>query len=377
MAKQNCNRTLLEREDQEHPQRGGKCVFMKKTILVTVLIFALMLTACGKSSESNSSAKPLDLTGNWAQEGKEFDSSYQAGYISGDRIEIFWMSDGGKTSHLYWSGTYEAPTEVTNEYTWNSNNDKTRTDSAMLASGADQKAFAYKDGRLTYEASMMGQTATMTLVKTETDYMSNGKGTESADTSNLQEIKLNNSGHSILQSSGRTTVLYAVDISNPNAEYAIKFPKILITAKDADGKILKTEEMVLNGIAAGDQYTYGNSISYEGNTPTTVEISVGNSDDDYVAQSSSEMIKSGSLSVANTSDNPGTFKTFTGEVTNNSTENLSNVAITVIYKSGGNIIGGETSYVDDLKTGEKKPFEVSSYSNFKDYDSYEIHALQW
>lgn len=350
---------------------------MKKTILVTLLIFTLMLTACGKSSETNSSAKPLDLTGNWAQEGREFEDSYQAGYISGDRIEIFWMSDGGKTSYLYWSGTYEAPTEVTDKYTWDSKNDITRTKSALLASGDDQKTFTYKDGKLTYEASIGGNTGTMTLVQTETDYMSNGVGTESADTSNLQEIKLNNSGHSILQSGGRTTVLYAVDVTNPNAEYAIKFPKILITAKDADGKILKTEEMVLNGIAAGDQYTYGNSISYEGNVPTTVEISVGNSDDDYVAQSSSGIIKSDSLTIANISDNPGTFKTFTGEVTNNSTENLNNVAITVIYKSGGRIVGGETSYVDDLKTGEKKPFEVSSYSNFKDYDSYEIHALQW
>lgn len=351
---------------------------MKKTILVTLLIFALLLTACGKSTETNSTEEPIDLTGNWAQEGKEFSNGYQAGYISGDRIEIFWMSDEGKTSSLYWSGTYEAPTEVTDEFTWDSKNDTTRTDSALLASGDDQKTFTYKDGKISYEASIMGKTATMTLVKAETDYMSIGKGgSESADTSNLQEIKLNNSGHSILQSGGRTTVLYAVDISNPNAEYAIKFPKILITAKDADGKILKTEEMVLNGIAAGDQYTYGNSLSYEGSIPSTVEISVGNSVDDYVAQSSSEIIKTGSLSVSNTSDNPGTFKTFTGEVTNNSTEELNSVAITVIYKSAGNIIGGETSYVNDLKAGEKKPFEVSSYSNFKDYDSYEIHALQW
>ena len=66
-------------------------MFMKKAILVTLLIFALMLTACGNSSEKNSSKEPIDLTGNWAQEGKEFDDGYQAGYISGDRIEIFWI----------------------------------------------------------------------------------------------------------------------------------------------------------------------------------------------------------------------------------------------------------------------------------------------
>jgi len=97
-------------------------IFMKKAILSIVLIFASMLTACGNSNEINSE-EPLDLTGNWAQEGKEFENSYQAGYISGDRIEIFWMSDGGDSSALYWSGTYKAPQEATKEYSWDSINE--------------------------------------------------------------------------------------------------------------------------------------------------------------------------------------------------------------------------------------------------------------
>lgn len=381
-----------KKEKIKNPEGLGKDVVMKKIILVIILISALMLNACGSNTETKPSEqqsgnaestvdevkeKPLDLIGNWAQEGKEFDDSYQAGYISGDRIEIFWMSDGGESSALYWSGTYEPPQEETDEYAWDSNNDKTQTDSALLASGADQKFFTYKDGKISYEASAMGQTATIYLVPSETDYISSGTATESADTSNLKEIELIDSGYSISESGGNTTILYAVDFSNPNTEYAIEFPKISITAKDIDGKILKTEKQVLNGIAAEDEYTYGSSLSYEGDAPATVEISVGNSDDDYVAQSSSGIIQSGDLSVSNISENSGTYKTFTGEVTNNSAENLDGLAITVIYKSGDSIVGGETSYADELKSGETQPFEVSVYSDFADYDSYEIHALQW
>lgn len=350
---------------------------MKKVIMATLLAFVLVLTACGNRPEANSPGEPIDLSGNWVQEGKEFDESYKAGYISGDRIEIFWMADGGESRSLYWSGTYEAPQEETKEYSWNSKNDKTRTDSALLASTSDQKTFTYKNGKISYEASLMGETAKVTLVRTETDYMGASGGAESADTTSLKEVELMDSGYSIGQSNGRTTVFYAVEISNPNQEYAIMFPKIAITAKDAEGKILKTEEMVLSGIAAGDDYIYGNFISYEGVAPETVDIAAGNSDNDYVAQSSSSVVASSDLLISNISDNPGMFKTFTGEVTNNSGEDISTVAITVIYKSGDRIIGGETSYVDDLKSGETKPFEVSSYSDLKDYDSYEIYGLQW
>lgn len=192
-----------------------------------------------------------------------------------------------------------------------------------------------------------------------------------------KEIELLNSGYSALQNDGSTTILYAVEIVNNNAEYAISFPKILITAKDADGKILKTEEVTLMGIAAGDKYTYGNTVSYEGNAPASVDISVGNGDDDYVTQEGSEFIKSNELSVSNVSENSGTFKIFTGELTNSSSKDLDNIAITVIYKSGDKIIGGETSYADNIKAGETKPFEISTYSNFTGYDSYVISAIQW
>lgn len=350
---------------------------MKKLIMILV-VFMLILTGC-QSGESLDESKdtPLDLTGNWAQEGKEFDDSYQAGYISGDRIEIFWMSEEGESSALYWSGTFEAPQEATDEYTWESTNDRTRTDSALLSSGADDKLFTYEDGKISYEASAMGQTATIYLVPSETDYMSRGNVSESADTSNLLEIELIDSGYTASESSGNTVILYAARISNQNTEYAIEFPKILITAKDAEGKILTTDKQVLMGIAAGDEYTYGSTLYYEGNAPTTVEISVENSTDDYIAQSSSGIIQSGDLSISNISENTGDTKRFTGEVSNNSTIDLNNVAITVIYKLGDEIVGGDVTFVDDLKSGETQPFEQSVYPGMTDYDSYEIHAIQW
>lgn len=354
---------------------------MRKIILVTTLILVLMLSGCGTTPEKSADIikeKQLDLTGNWAQEDKEFDEAYHAGYISGDRIEIFWMSDGGESSSLYWSGTYVAPQESEDEYAWDSVNDKTQTEYAMLASGDETKSFNYKDGKISYTASLMGNTATMYLVTTETDYMSIRTITESADTSNLQEVELVDSGYSLYMTNGRVDVMYALEMYNPNEEYAIEYPEITVTARDANGKILKTESQMLNGIAAGDKLTYGSSVSYEGGAPDKIEISVGNKDDNYIAQSSSGIILSSELSVFNVSKNKGAYsEVFTGEVTNNSTQDFGNVAITVIYKLGDKIVGGLTSYVDDLASGQTKAFELSPYSDFSEYDSFEINALQW
>ena len=322
--------------------------------------------------------EPLDLTGNWAQKGKEGSDSFQAGYIKDGVIELFWISDGGDTHMLYWSGSYEAPTSADDEYAWESVNDKIKTDSALMASGDDSKTFNYKNGEISYEVSIMGQTGTVTLVRSDNDYTSFAPaGGSSGEAQDGQQIELVESGYSLDSNDGYVSVYYAVKIHNPNEEYAIEFPKIQITAKSEDGKILKTEEQVLNSIAANDTIIYGNRVSYEGEEANSVEISVSNGKDDYMHQSGSGVIRQEQLAISNVSENVGEYETtYTGEVTNNSTEDLSTVAVIVIYKNGDEMIGGDATYVDDLSSGATKPFEISEYSNLE-YESFEIYALQW
>ncbi len=323
-------------------------------------------------------AEPLDLTGNWAQKGKEGSDSFQAGYIKDGVIELFWISDDDDSHMLYWSGSYEEPTSADDEYTWESVNDKIKTDSALMASGDDTKTFDYKNGEISYEVSIMGQTGTVTLVRSDNDYTSFAPaGGSSGEAQDGQQIELVESGYSINSNDGYVSVNYAVKIHNPNEEYAIEFPKIQITAKSEDGKILTTEEQVLNSIAANDTIIYGNMVTYEGEEAESVEISVSNGKDDYMHQSGSGVIRQEQLAISNVSENIGEYeRTYTGEVSNNSTEDLSTVAVIVIYKNGDEMIGGDTTYIDDLNSGATKPFEISAYSDLE-YESFEIYALQW
>lgn len=362
---------------------------MKKIFsLLLALALILSLAACGGGEQKPSSnppeeepKEPLNLIGNWVQEDADPDS-YQAGYISDNRIEVFWITDGGNSSSLYWSGTYDAPTEATETYSWKSKNDTSRTGNALLASGDDEKEFSYSSGKLSYSVSFMGTTKTVALVPTEENYTSLGGAYSEVDASvEKLPVELVNSGYTVYQEGPYTKVSYAVELKNPNEDYAVEFPVIRITSKNADGGILSNDEQTLMAIAAGDTMFYGNVALYEGAAPETVEISVLSGDDDYdfQLQQGSEILYTRDLQVSNISMIDGDHRSFTGEVSNQSKIDLSNYAITVIYKMGDTIVGGTTGYGDALKSGATAPFEIDDYDDFpsESFDGYEIFAIQW
>lgn len=158
---------------------------MKKLIAVcTVVGIFLSLSACGGSTSNESSgtssppsssaevAEPTpeptpepapDLTGVWTQ--IDASDSYQQATIQGDTIEINWISSDG-TSALYWAGSFTAPEDSTEPYSWISNNDTSKTSGALLASGDATKEFTYENSTISYEVSMMGVTTTLQLEKT-------------------------------------------------------------------------------------------------------------------------------------------------------------------------------------------------------------------
>lgn len=129
-------------------------------------VMALSLVACGGGSAGTAESKtPPDLTGEWKQSNSDSADSYQSASISGEIIEIYWVSDAGKTKALYWAGSFAAPVDTVEPYTWESKNDKSQTETALLASGDDTKAFTYQNGKISYEVSAMGITKTVELEK--------------------------------------------------------------------------------------------------------------------------------------------------------------------------------------------------------------------
>lgn len=157
---------------------------MKLKALAPVVIVALLLTGCSSNPETAATessgggstasataeeqapaAEPLDLTGDWMQTNSNSADSYQAASISGDVITVNWVNKADSTTALYWVGTYEAPTEAVETFTWMSAGDVAQMETGLLASGDDSKEFTYEDGKLKYELTAMGVTMTVEMEK--------------------------------------------------------------------------------------------------------------------------------------------------------------------------------------------------------------------
>jgi flagellar basal body L-ring protein FlgH len=154
---------------------------MKPRILAPLAIAALLLTGCASTpatsgaelgspaqtppTEQAQPAEPLDLTGEWQQTNSKSADSYQAATIVGDTITVNWVNEAESTTALYWVGTYEAPTDATDSFTWTSAGDVSQMQSALLASGDETKTFSYSSGTLTYELTAMGVTMTVEMAK--------------------------------------------------------------------------------------------------------------------------------------------------------------------------------------------------------------------
>ncbi|TFC01613.1 hypothetical protein E3O42_09570 [Cryobacterium adonitolivorans] len=106
---------------------------------------------------------PLDLAGEWKQTNSNSTDAYQTATITGEQITVNWVNDAEATKAVYWIGSYAAPTEDTESYSWDSQGDVAQMENAILASGDSAKTFTYKDGVLTYELTAMGVTMTVEM----------------------------------------------------------------------------------------------------------------------------------------------------------------------------------------------------------------------
>lgn len=152
--------------------------WMKKLVMMGCAgVMAVALAGCASGDAENAQTdngsnapaaqeeqkQPLDLTGEWKQVNSNAEDSYQVATIGDGSITVEWVGDGGDTKSLYWAGTYVAPTEATDSYTWESQNDTEQTASAMMASGDETKTFSYENGQLSYELTALGTTMTVKM----------------------------------------------------------------------------------------------------------------------------------------------------------------------------------------------------------------------
>ena len=140
---------------------------MKKLLSLSLLLVVLVLGSCGNTTTdevtTSKTEEPLDLSGTWVQSNGDTEDMYQKAIVSDAEIEVYWVSGEDNSEMLYWSGSYEKPTTNEKEYSWESTNNKEKTNEALLASGDDTKTFTYSNDTISYKVSAMGATKEVVL----------------------------------------------------------------------------------------------------------------------------------------------------------------------------------------------------------------------
>ena len=172
-------------------------------------------------------------------------------------------------------------------------------------------------------------------------------------------------------------VHYAFGLRN-NGSAQIDVPGVTITGRDAEGRVLFSEEQYLSAVPAGETAYFGFQAG-NGASPETVEFNPI-APEEYNVGSVADATSSYSVSGAReVSDGLGGIR-FVGEVSTekDAGEYGSNVALTLVLRdASGNIIYGDTGYASRPNEGETTSFEILCLSAPTDYASFEVYAQTW
>ena len=169
---------------------------------------------------------------------------------------------------------------------------------------------------------------------------------------------------------------YAFVAHNNMTEKAAYLPAFRITVRDAEGGLISTTDQILNVIYPDQDVVYAGQGSKLDETPASIEISYVEPDDDWHIVSTSKLdhakytpfeIKSSKLK-----DNR-----IIGELYNPNDYNQSMIAVTVVFRDkNGQLLGGDTTFINNVKAGETVPFELSVSKDLVT-DSFEVYAQPW
>lgn len=169
-------------------------------------------------------------------------------------------------------------------------------------------------------------------------------------------------------------VFYCFTVTNTNQYKDFNLIGLNLTVKNAEGIVLDSDRTFIPPIAAGDTITFGGEILVSGGIPTS--LSYNTSYPSYYMTNPS-LTKQSDLKVFNTARvNSSLWPSFTGEITNTSSKDLTFVDVRVYYRKDGKLLAGENTYISRLNAGETVSFNIMASTEIADYDSFVIIATQ-
>lgn len=216
------------------------------------------------------------------------------------------------------------------------------------------------------------------LVPKTTDSPSGNSSTETQLTpkpgsNEFKDLVVEESGYFLVQGYFGTYLYYGFYLYNPNESKIVQFPTVRITARDADGALLGTEDQVMNVIYPLERYAHGFQAFKVDEVPASVSFEVETPKEWNIKSVSTEKPYSPLVVVNYMKRNDK----IVGEINNPNDYAIDLVAVTAIFRdSDGNLVCGDTTFVDDVAAGTTTPFEMSISSYFSAFD-FEMDAKPW
>lgn len=192
---------------------------------------------------------------------------------------------------------------------------------------------------------------------------------ENQNSEKVQQLEIKNSGWTVVDDEW---LYYYVDLYNPNDDSSIEFPSFRITAKDASGTILGTDDQTCSIIYPKQDFIYGSQAFRVDNIPDTVEFSVLPFEDYNVKKSTTDEYKQlEAVNIAVRSDK------IAGEIKNDNKDAFDDAVVVMILKdNSGNVVGIDNTYVEKVAGNSTTPFDIDIPEDVN-YASFEIYVNQW
>lgn len=193
-----------------------------------------------------------------------------------------------------------------------------------------------------------------------------------------EPLELVESGYAVKNGYDKFYIQYAFIVRNPNAEKGVRFPKVRVTAKNANNEILGTSDIVGNDILP-------NGMWYSAFQACSTEEEPASVDFELIQPDGSEWVSPALLDYVGEEllvENPVKRNDkIVGEISNPNDYDIDGVAVTVLFRDeSGKLLAGETTYTDKITANGKIPFELLYFGGeHQAYitDHFEVHAYPW
>lgn len=166
-------------------------------------------------------------------------------------------------------------------------------------------------------------------------------------------------------------------IFNPNTDYSVDFPDLIVTLKTPEGQIIATEDQMGMTVMPGDTITLVGLISApvaDINADTKVEYELDYND---YSEQTDKTAKTTDFRVENVSERSSDMNHVTGEITNTTEKEIDSINLSMVLRKNGEIVYACNTFIDDMKPEKAKAFEFTSYQDWPEHDDIEISAQEW